>query len=497
MLLSNPVVQNPQIPTSPPLIIPLTDHTDLIPELQILGLIQLPQPTKLGGRIKFFTQNWRKISNDPEIIQITQGYRIDFETTPHQRRPMASPRFSPKEQTLIDIEVAEMLKKGAISIAETSDNQFVGHVFLREKKNGKFRLIFNLKPLNVHIRYEHFKMESMTQLTSIVRSDDWMISIDLKDAYLCIPMHPHHHRYLRFVWKGTLYQFTAMPFGLSPAPREFTRLLKPIVGILRKLGIRVLIYLDDLIIMNQNPQDLIVERNSTLWLLQMMGFVIDWEKSALKPTQQLDYLGFQINSRNMTLSLPEKKLQDLITLCHSTLKNPSITVRQLSKLIGKLNASVMAVLPAPLHYRHLQMQKSRELLKAHLNYDSHLSLSKECIEEITWWTQNLRHWNGRAMIIPTPYLLITTDASKLGWGAHCNGVTAQGIWTQQEQLKHINYLELTAANFAVQAFTKDKSKLRVHLRADNTTTVAQINKKGGGQITRSHDGDKAVVGLIN
>jgi len=484
-LLTPVMVQKPKLTEGPvnvtSLILTLPGLTNIQPELQMLKLEQLPQPDKLGGRLRLFAPNWRKISNDPEIIRIVQGYQISFNTIPDQRRPMTSPKFSQRERDLIDLEVAEMLKKGAISKAGYLKNQFVGHVFLREKKNNKFRLVFNLKPLNVHIKYEHFKMESMTQLTSIIQANDWMISIDLKDAYLCIPIHPHDHKFLRFIWRETLYQFIVMPFGLSPAPREFTRLLKPIVGILRRLGIRVLIYLDDLIIMNQDRQSLITDRNSALWLLQMMGFVISWEKSALEPTQNLEYLGFLIDSQKMTLSLPDRKVQDLINMCHSILREKSVTVRQLSKLIGKLNASVMAVLPAPLHYRHLQMQKSRELLKANLNYDSVLSLSADCREEISWWTQNLITWNGRAMTTPMPDLLITTDASMEGWGAHCEGVTTQGRWTQQEKLKHINFLELTAACFAVQAFTKHKQKLRVHLRADNTTTVAQINKMGGAR----------------
>ena len=80
---------------------------------------------------------------------------------------------------------------------------------------------------------------------------------------------------------------------------------------------------------------------------------------------------------------------------------------------------------------------------------------------------------------PDLAIKITTDASLKGWGAHCAGTSTQGLWTQEERNLHINALEMKAVSFAVKAFTKNKSQVSVHLRVDNTTTVAYINKMGG------------------
>ena len=57
----------------------------------------------------------------------------------------------------------------------------------------------NLKPLNRLIVKYKFKMESVRMLKDLVRRDDWMISIDLKDAYLSVPINKKDRRYLRFV----------------------------------------------------------------------------------------------------------------------------------------------------------------------------------------------------------------------------------------------------------------------------------------------------------
>ena len=200
-------------------------------------------------------------------------------------------------------------------------------------------------------------------LTTMIQRQDWMMTIDLRDAYLCLPMHSDHQKYLRFMWGGQLFQSISVPFGLSPAPREFTKLLKPVMAILRKLGLRILTFLDDIIILNQNQDILIQDRDSIIWLLQHLWFIINWEKSSLSPSQRVEYLGLIIDSETMTLTLPEKKVQDLQTECRLILNRQTVSIRALSKLIGKLSASVMAILPAPLHYRQLQMQKSKELFK--------------------------------------------------------------------------------------------------------------------------------------
>ena len=87
-------------------------------------------------------------------------------------------------------------------------------------------------------------------------------------------------------------------------------------------------------------------------------------------------------------------------------------------------------------------------------------------------------WNGRAILTPLPSLVIETDASTQGWGSVCNGVRIRGLWSQEERLHHINYLELLAGAFALKSFTKEQILLHVRLRMDNTTAIAYINKLG-------------------
>jgi hypothetical protein len=180
----------------------------------------------------------------------------------------------------------------------------------------------------------------------------------------------------------------------------------------------------------------------------------------------------------MSFSLPEDKILKIQASCKEVLSDKHLTVRVLAQLLGQLNACAAAVLPAPLHFRQLQMLKTRALIQGQ-SYEAPVNLSPECREELRWWIHHLEIWNGKGMITPGPDMILTSDASKRGWGATWGPQKTQGLWSPQERLLHINVLVLMAAIFAVRSFAKNQSNLHIHPMVENTTTVAQVNKMGG------------------
>jgi len=121
-------------------------------------------------------------------------------------------------------------------------DQFISRLFLVEKKDkSSFRPVINLKPLNTFIQKEHFKMEGASMIKDLLQQGDWMCSLDLKDAYLAVPIAKEHRKYLRFLWSGRIFEFTCLPFGLCSAPRVFTKLLRPVMAYLRSQGLRTII----------------------------------------------------------------------------------------------------------------------------------------------------------------------------------------------------------------------------------------------------------------
>ena len=131
---------------------------------------------------------------------------------------------------IIDAEIVKLSRKRVISKCEHSPDLYLSPVFTRPKKDGMNRMILNLKGVNSEITYHHFKMNTLQVALKLVTQFCFMFSIDLKDAYYSVPIAKHHRKFLRFSWRGQLWQFDSMPNGLALTPRKFTELLKPVLA---------------------------------------------------------------------------------------------------------------------------------------------------------------------------------------------------------------------------------------------------------------------------
>lgn len=180
------------------------------------------------GNLRFHLDTWRLYTSDPWILQTVSGYQIDFDSCPVQQHIPREIPFSDNEKILVDIEIQTLLKKGAIFPSFHEEGQFISTIFIVPKPNGKFRPVINLKYLNYFVTYEHFKQETFSVVLELIQKNDFFTSIDLKDAYFSIPVHPSFQKYLKFSWQGQLYKFVCICFGLASAPRVFTKVLKPI-----------------------------------------------------------------------------------------------------------------------------------------------------------------------------------------------------------------------------------------------------------------------------
>ena len=147
-----------------------------------------------------------------------------------------------------------------------------------------------------------------------------MTKLDLKDAYYTIPVNASHLKFLRFTWKGESFQFTCMPFGLSSAPWAFTKVLKPFAAFFRAKGHRLIVYLDDMLLLEQSYEALLSFTQEAVNLLQNLGFEVNWSKAILTPVQRVEFLGTIIDSRNFSFFLPEDKASHLRKTCKKFLK---------------------------------------------------------------------------------------------------------------------------------------------------------------------------------
>ena len=184
-----------------------------------------------------------------------------------------------------------------------------------------------------------------------------------------------------------------------------------------------------------------------------------------------------LNSSKMTMSLSQAKVKKVRDLCHNMLASNQVLIRELSQLIGTLNSTVAAILPAPLHYRQLQLLRSQALRQA-VSYQTMVTLPPACKTELRWWLAHLEEMNGKHICIPAPDIVMDSDASRTGWGATCQGRSIKGFWKEEERAEHINALELRAVFLGIKGLI-NVSEAHILIRSDNKTTVAHINKMGG------------------
>ena len=149
-----------------------------------------------------------------------------------------------------------------------------------------------------------------------------------------------------------------MPFGISCAPYLFTKLLKPVLGAWKAVGRKSVCYLDDCYLQGSTAEECLANVHRTCELLECLGFTINRVKSSLIPKPTASFLGFIVNSVDMTISLPKDKKKHIISLCAVLGKGEKRVIRDVAKAIGTVVASFSAVEMGPLHYRTLERENA-------------------------------------------------------------------------------------------------------------------------------------------
>ena len=272
-----------------------------------------------------------------------------------------------------------------------------------------------MRPVNKCIKYEHFKMENLNSMRFLLRKGNWMVKIDLKDVYFTVGVRESHCKFLRFSWRGRVFQFCCMAFGLAPAPRVFTKLMKVVVSILRKRGIRLVIYLDDLLFLNATKEGVLADLAVAVNLIESLGFLINWAKSVVDPCQVMEYLGIVVDSLSLSFALPVRKVVAVQSMCRKALEADKVSLRTVASILGNFNWAIPTIPFAQAHYRSMQRFYIGESKKAQGNLSTMRVLSQEARLDLEWWMGNLAKVNGKQFFPKIPDIEIYSDACPEGW----------------------------------------------------------------------------------
>ena len=200
-------------------------------------------------------------------------------------------------------------------------------------------------------------------------------------------------------------------------------------------GIRLHQYLDNWLIRAQSQEEAQVNTQTMVDLTQSLGWIINQEKSELKPTQVLSFMGYEYHLDSALVKLTQErclKLQDLILRLKS---KHVLSARCLMSLIG-LFASTEKIVPEG----HLHMRSFQFHLKEHWRYapalDSLLPWTETMSAHLEWWQNPINVMKGADLHPKHHSIQLFTDASNVGWDSHLEQTSTKGLWSDREKRLH-------------------------------------------------------------
>ena len=438
------------------------------------------QPSFVAGGLKNNIANWEALTSDRNMLDIVRGFSLEFTDTPEQFHLPSQILKGASDIAIADKLLHDFLAKGVIEETRFDRSGYVSNIFIRPKSSGGHRLILNLKGLNDHVEYHHFKMDHLSSVLPLISKNCYLASLDLADAYYSVNVRKSHRKFLQFSFQGRHFRFTCLANGISSAPRTFTKLMKiPLSTLRERHGLVLSAYLDDLILVAPTKEKLLQSIDLTQKMLRSLGFHISLKKSALVPSHRVQFLGFMIDSSEMTVTLPTNKIEIISTLLTETLQSSCMSIRNFATLVGKLTATLSANRYGQVFLKNLEVAKTQALCRNQFNFDRVMEITPTVKQELGWWLDNIDS-SYRPILIPNPHLVLFTDASFQGWGYHIEGtqIKSGGRWTQEELQYDINFLELKAVLFSLLSACKGINNRHILIQSDNTTTVVGINKQG-------------------
>ena len=301
--------------------------------------------------------------------------------------PSTLPRADKEKEAVIDKEVHTLLVKEAVEVIQDKSPGFYGRIFVVPKRSGGYRPVLDLSSLNVFLKRIRFRMETPVSVRESIRAGDWASSIDLTDAYFHLLMHPKDRRWLRFVWKGTVYQFRALPFGLSLAPLIFTKVTKELASLARSEGIRLRVYLDDWLVLAQSESLCLRHTQRVLRLAVRLGFTPNEAKSELTPSQSFTYLGMCIDSVSMTVRPTPgrvERLQDKLQMLSTA---SSASAVELASLMGSMESMANLLPLGRVHKREFQ-RDFRLRRSQQASWQTQIAIADWFTESVTQWSDS-------------------------------------------------------------------------------------------------------------
>ena len=372
----------------------------------------------VGARLQAFWRVWEEKGASPWIVSVLrEGYNLEFEKEPPLTRTpsVVSQYQDPVKQALLEDEIQSLLQKDALEeVLDHNSQGFYSRMFLVTKKNGDWRPIIDLSVLNTYLKTQTFKMESADSIRAALLPEWWTFSIDLKDAYLHVPIHPSARKFMRVMFKGRVYQFKALPFGLSPAPWLFTKVVAEVKAMVHGQGIQLHQFLDDWLVKASTFEECSRLVPLVVQLVQSLGWLVNFGKSDLIPRQVFNFIGTHYDLVDYTVFPTEENLAKLKARLSQLRTGQMLTANQWQQIIGMIASQERLVRFGLFHTKPFHWHLGCRWNAHRDSPDFLVPVSEEIMEEVNWWLKvDVRL--AEPVVRPTPNVRIFTDVCTTGW----------------------------------------------------------------------------------
>jgi ribonuclease HI len=382
------------------------------------------------------------------------------------------------------------LQDGIVRHINRAEVAWVNPTFLVAKKDGGARKILDCSVLNEYMMDRSFQMEDVRVIRQLAQTSDWATTLDIASAYSHVAVDRGLQPFLSFLFDGQWFCYMGMPFGLKCAPRIFTLLMRKVIQYLREtLGVRIVPYIDDLLILAHSREEAEVLTDRVLTELTSLGWTISWEKCKLTPTQRIEFVGWEFDFAKMTFRTTQarkcklmSKLRDWVHWCRARRRVP---VRQLAELVGSLNFLRLQHVSASLYLTHMKNVLTR-VTKTY-GWDARVTLTPLLTGEIKWWMKALAHNTPAHLREGQPNATLVTDASPWGWGASLQREREETlrlweVWNEEDSHLSSNHREFLAILTALTRVRVELGKCRViRILTDNSAAAFNIRRWRGVQ----------------
>ena len=263
--------------------------------------------------------------------------------------------------------------------------------------------------------------------------------------------------------------------GLSCSPRIFTRVSKAAADWLRKRGVLLVIFIDDILVLGRTREDYIRNVNMVLSLLKKLGFVINESKCQIEPSNRFTYLGCVWNTSDWKVQLKQKRVENIRSSATALVEKGTVTLRSVAQFIGRIQSAVGIVPLARARARAVLFQFS-SVCKSKEDYNKSVTLSARAVKELQAWTQlsdeSFLPISTEGMHVES----VDTDASLEGYGWYWKNSIFSDTIPELWKESHINILELWTLRQFLATEGAELSNTVLCWRVDNNTALAAVRK---------------------